>query len=176
MAVWIPYKDSAATPIIVPLETLASTSMVRATGGSKNLDEINNQYVFPLNQHLPKVSGYFRWPLENKNKIQWVQYLFEKPSEVSSVKVYWYDNKPMIMTTWYENDPWPRCRVPDSWKLYYRDQSGRWQPVQNKGKYTNERDSYNLLEFNSVITNSLKIEVLRHETFAPCISEWIVNK
>jgi len=176
MTVWIPYKESVATPIIVPLKTLASTSLVRASGGSKNLDEINNQYVFPLNQHLPKVSGYFRWPLENKDKIQWVQYIFEKPSKVSSVKVYWFDNKPMVMTTWYDNDPWPRCRVPDSWKLYYRDQGGGWQPVQNKGKYTTKRDSYNLLEFNSVKTNSLKIEVLRHETFAPCISEWIVNK
>jgi len=175
MMTWIPYKESAAEPTPFPPKTLASTSMVRASEGAKNLDELNNQYVLPINQHLPKIAGYFRWPLEDRDKRQWAQYIFERPEEVSSVKVYWYDNDPMTMTTWYDEEPWPRCRVPDSWRLYYRDQDSKWQPVQAQIKYKTETDQYNVLEFEQVTTRSLKIEVRRHESFPACVAEWVVH-
>jgi DUF1680 family protein len=175
MMTWIPYKKSAAEPTPSPPKTLASTSTVRASEGAKNLDELNNQYVLPVNQHLPKVAGYFRWPLEERDKRQWAQYIFERPAEVSSVKVHWYDNDPMTMTTWYDEEPWPRCRVPDSWRLYYRDQGGRWQPVQTQEEYKTEPDQYNVLEFEPVTTRSIKLEVRRQESFAACVAEWSVN-
>ena len=53
-----------------------------------------------------------------KNSTEWITYEFPKPSKVSSSTVYWFDD-----------EPWGGCRVPQSWKLYYKDEQGGWTPV-----------------------------------------------
>jgi len=183
--VWVPHRSSAAEPTSVLAPTLASRSTVRASAGARNLEEVNNQLVLPdIIGSQPTVAGHFRWPMEEAGERQWVQYLFERPAEVSSVEVYWYDEKGSgTMTTWYDGEPWPGCWVPESWRLYYRDGGGRWQPVEAKGDYGTERNQYNRLAFTPVKTRSLRIVARRKKSFPgrdevyPMgIREWVVNE
>jgi len=46
---------------------------------------------------------------------EWVQYVFPKPMKVTAVEVYWLDDTGR-----------GHCRVPQSWRLLYRD-GGAWR-------------------------------------------------
>ena len=35
--------------------------------------------------------------------------------------------------------PWGGCRIPQSWKMYYKDAQGQWQPVSGADKYGVEK-------------------------------------
>jgi len=48
---------------------------------------------------------------------EWVQYDFSKPTTVSSVKVYWFDDTGQ-----------GECRIPESWQVLYRA-GHSWKPV-----------------------------------------------
>ena len=107
--------------------------------------------------------------------IQWVQYLFEEPKKFSSAKAYWYDNEPSRMTTWYDDNPWTCCRVPESWELFYLDTKNEWQPVKALNEYGTKRDVYNEVNFEQVTTTSIRMVVKRHETCASGLQEWVLN-
>ena len=172
MEVWMPETEALATPEPIPPTTIASESRIFSSFPSELLSTINDQYITPYDINVP-ISNYYRWPLTDN--IQWVQYVFKKSEKVSFVKLYWYDNEPSKMTTWYDDVPRTCARVPESWKLYYKDDVGRWIEVKAKGKYLVEKEKYNTLEFDPVETTSLKIEVQRNKECATGILEWSVN-
>lgn len=94
---------------------------------------------------------------------EWVRYDFDRPREVSSVAVYWYDDRPD-----------GRCRVPDSWVLYYR--SGyEWIPIETKNAFPTDRDQYNVVEFKRVRASGLRIQVTQQEGMSSGILEWKIN-
>ena len=74
----------------------------------------------------------------------WVQYDFVKPSRVSSVEVYWKDDKQY-------------CVLPKSWRLSYKD-GNDWKPVR-AAAYGVERDKFNRVAFDPVTTSALRIEI-----------------
>jgi len=171
MTVWIPYNENAVLPHPDPEPTLASRSRVISSFDTITLAGVNDQYVIPYNQNIP-ISNYYRWPMDDT--IQWVQYIFEKSETVSCVKVYWYDNEPSRMTTWYDDSPWTCCRVPESWELFYLDENSHWQPVVALNEYGTEKYQFNELRFEPVFTRSLRMYVERHETCASGLQEWEV--
>lgn len=172
MIVWIPYDESTTTPYPDPPPSIASQSTILSSHDTITLSGINDNKIIPYNQNIP-ISNYYRWPMVDT--IQWVQYLFDKDETVSSVEVYWYDNEPSRMTTWYNGMPWTCCRVPDSWEIFYLDNNNDWQPVRALNEYGTMKHTYNRVNFEPVNTKSLKMVVERHETCASGLQEWVVN-
>ncbi len=171
MTVWIPYTEESVTPLPDPEPTLASTSRLLSSYDTITLSGVNDQYIIPYNQNIP-ISNYYRWPL--KDATGWVQYIFNKPEKVSSVNVYWYDNEPSTMTTYYDHQPWTCCRVPESWSLHYLDNNGKWKAVKALNEYGTEPYKFNELKFEPVTTTSLRMYVKRHEKCAAGLIEWEV--
>jgi hypothetical protein len=172
MAVWIPFQESVVTPTANTLPTLASKSKLISSYDTTTISGINDQLIIPYNQNIP-ISNYYRWPMNDTT--QWVQYLFKEPETLSSAKAYWYDNEPSRMTTWYDDNPWTCCRVPESWELFYLDTKNEWQPVKALNEYGTKRDVYNEVNFEQVSTSSIRMVVKRHETCASGLQEWVLN-
>ena len=101
------------------------------------------------------------WP--KKDTKEWVQYDFNGEYTVSSAKVYWFDD-----------GPWGGCRVPASWKIYYR-KDGEWVPVNNTSSYGTEKDKYNKVTFDPVKTTALRLELQLPADNSSGIHEWIVE-
>lgn len=75
----------------------------------------------------------------------WVQYDFAEPAKVSSVEVYWKDDKQV-------------CVLPQSWRLLYKD-GDTWKPVSASGPYPVAKDVFNKAAFQPVTTSSLRLEI-----------------
>jgi DUF1680 family protein len=159
MEVWIPYKASAARP--KPAPTIASKSKVSGSVKSKlMLKALNDQYE-PADSKDNGANYLHWWPA--KNSSQWVQYDFDKAYQVSSSRVYWYDD-----------GPWGGCRVPASWTLYYK-KGEEWVPVKNTSPYTTEKDQYNTVQFEPVTTTALRLELQLPADNASGMHEWSVQ-
>ena len=97
------------------------------------------------------------WP--KKGSREWVQYKLDKPKQISSVEVYWFDDTGV-----------GGCRVPQSWKLLYQD-GDKFKEVTNPNHYGTEKDKYNLTIFDPVSTSLLRIEVKLKPEFSGGILE-----
>ena len=95
---------------------------------------------------------------------EWLCYDFEKPRKLFTSSVYWYDD-----------GPWGGCRVPKAWKLYYKDESCNWQPVNNKSPYFTRKGDTNKVYFEPIVTTSVKLEVTLPEDNSAGIFEWSVE-
>ena len=94
---------------------------------------------------------------------EWVQLDFDQPTEVANVEFYWYDDR-----------PGGGCRVPQTWKLFYK--SGySWEPVANASAYTTNRDQYNKVTFTPVTTAALRIDVQMQPNASGGILQWRIN-
>jgi len=156
MAVWLARTEEAARPL--PAPTIASRATARASGGD----------VTALNdQREPKSSGDHSsrflhwWP--RKGTVEWVEYHFAEPTRVSAVEVYWFDDTGR-----------GECRVPESWRLLYRE-GEQWKPVANPSGFGCEKDKYNRTTFTPVVTRALRLEVQLPEKFSAGIHEWKVQ-
>jgi uncharacterized protein len=158
MTVWFPTKENDVIPI--PLPTIASTSKITASHMTKDLKAINDQYE-PKSSNDNSVIKYHWWP--KKDSREWIQYDFSKEEEISSVKVYWF-----------EDAPDGGCRLPKSWIVYYKS-GNEWLPVKNVTEYSTEINKYSEVKFLKVKTNALKLEVELPKEFSSGIYEWIVK-
>jgi uncharacterized protein len=162
MAVWLARSDSASRPL--PFPTLASTS--KATASS---DDRVRPDVRALNdQREPKNSGdhanrYLHW-WPHKGTKEWVEYDFAKPTKVSGVEVYWFDDTGV-----------GECRLPKSWQLSYRE-NGEWKAVSNSSSFGCEGNKYNHTTFDAVQTDALRMEVQLPENYSAGIHEWRVEE
>ena len=156
MVVWLARDLSSARPL--PAPTIASGSKATASGGEASA--LNDQ-------REPKSSGDHAnrflhwWP--RKGTVEWVQYDFAEPAEVSAVEVYWFDDTGR-----------GECRLPASWKLHYRD-GGEWHPVTNPSGFGCAIDTYNRTSFDVVATDALRLEVQLPEKMSAGIHEWRVE-
>ncbi|MDR0792263.1 MAG: glycoside hydrolase family 127 protein, partial [Chitinophagaceae bacterium] len=160
MAVWIPYEISKAKP--KPAPTIASKS--RVSGGGVNrqlmLKALNDQYD-PLSSADNSTNYLHWWP--KKDTSEWVQYDFDRAYTISSSQVYWYDD-----------GPGGGCRVPDSWKLEYK-QNDQWIPVSSPSEYGTKKDQYNRVTFDAVKTTALRMIVQLPKDNSSGIQEWKVE-
>ncbi len=147
MEVWLA-KDASRVKL-EPAPSLASSSSVtsspsRPSGapGIGNHEGLHDQ-MEPLHSSDASFS-YFR-VIPEDGPTGWVQYDFDGPEEVSSVEVFWLDDHRF-------------CRFPESWRVVYKD-GDVWRPVQNRSPYGVEPDRFNLVEFESVQTDGLRIEM-----------------
>lgn len=159
MAVWLPNEVSATRPATIP--TLASKSKVDASHKVTSLRSITDGLV-PKDENDRTAPYYHWWPKEGTT--EWISYEFPEEMTVSSSTVYWYDDA-----------PWGGCRVPKSWKIYYKDAAGKWVPVQNLNEYGVKKGNPNIVDFEPVKTTAVKLEVVQPDKNSSGLFEWEVK-
>jgi DUF1680 family protein len=159
MAVWLPIDLKATRPAMPP--TIASESRIDASHKTKAIAAIKDRLV-PKDSTDRSVPYYHWWPKEGTT--EWISYEFTFPKTVSRSSVFWFDDAPR-----------GGCRVPESWKIYYKDAQGLWIPVENTSTYGVEKGSTNEVVFKPVTTSGLKIEVKLRPKVAAGIFEWEVE-
>jgi DUF1680 family protein len=156
MLVWIPNREVSARP--QPLPTLASRAAATSSLEDRDPRAVNDQSE-PRSSRDSTSSFFHWWP--EKGSTEWVEYAFEKPSRVSEVEVYWFDDG-------------GECRVPASWRVLYKD-GEEWEPVKTPGPYGVEKDRYNAVAFEPVTTSGLRLEVALQPEVSAGIQEWKVH-
>lgn len=159
MAVWLPQQLTAARPVMPP--TKASQSKITVSGESSSLSSLTDGLV-PKDENDRSMPYYHWWPKQDTT--EWVVYEFPEAQSVGSSTVYWYDD-----------GPWGGCRVPKSWKIYYKDASGNWTPVTGVDKYPTVKGAANRVQFDIVKTKALKLEVDLPADNSTGIFEWEVE-
>ena len=114
----------------------------------------------PKNSNDHSLPYFHWWP--SKGEKEWIQIDFEKPTEVSSVMAYWFDDTG-------EGE----CRVPEFWKVLYMEETGKWRAVYPtiEKPYGVAKDKYNDVEFETVKTTGIKIEIQSQKDFAGGVHE-----
>ena len=160
MAVWLPIDLNATTPALPP--SIASESKVTASSNRlPALSAINDRLV-PTDANDRSVPYTHWWP--KNNSTEWLAYEFKEPATVSTSTVYWFDD-----------GPWGGCRVPTSWKLYYKTDAGTWAEVQNPSSYGTAKGVANIVNFTPVRTKALKLEIVQPEKHSCGVFEWSVK-
>ena len=159
MAVWLPSEVRATRPVAIP--TLASKSQVSASHPAKSLTSITDGLV-PADENDRTIPYYHWWPKEGTT--EWIVYEFPEKTEVSSSTVYWYDDA-----------PWGGCRLPRSWKIYYKNEAGEWTTVPEADAYPISKGNPNTVHFAPVKTSVVKLEVVLPEKNAAGLYEWEIQ-
>ncbi len=106
---------------------------------------------------------YFHWWPEN-DSIEWITYQFPEENIVSNSTVYWYDDS-----------PWGGCRLPEWWKIYFMNDKGQWQSVENINGYEIKIGVGNIVRFIPIKTKCLKLEVKLPKDNSSGLYEWEVK-
>jgi len=159
MAVWLSNDLSSIRPVMAP--TIGSESKIEASHKGKAISAINDGLV-PKDENDRTIPYYHWWPKEGTT--EWISYSFDAEKTVSRSTVYWFDDA-----------PWGGCRVPQSWKIFYKGKQGEWVPVENTSTYGTEKGMPNEVVFKPISTKALKIEVKLPEKNASGIFEWGVE-
>ena len=159
MKVWIP-QDLKATNPAAPA-TLASQSKINSSMRIPALQSIADRLV-PKDGNDRSMPYTHWWP--KNNSTEWISYTFPEEATVQSSTVYWFDDQ-----------PWGGCRIPDSWKIYYKDANGEWQPVENADGYPVAKGEPCTVNFKPVKTTALKLEVTMNRRLSAGVFEWIVK-
>ena len=160
MKVWLPQDVSAVHPTLPA--TAASKSRVDASHRVRSLSAINDRLT-PKDENDRSIPYYHWWPKQGTT--EWIVYEFPETITVASSTVYWFDDA-----------PWGGCRVPESWRIYYQDAQGNWQPVDHADNYGVGKGTANTVRFDPVKTRALKLEVKQPANYSSGIYEWEVNQ
>ena len=159
MAVWLPQELTATRPTMPA--TLASISKLDASTKTSSLKSIADRLV-PKDEFDRSMPYYHWWPAQATT--EWMTYEFPEATTVKSSTVYWFDD-----------GPWGGCRVPKWWKIYYMDEAGEWQEVQNPDKYETVKGAANTVNFDPVTTTKVKLEVRQPDDNSAGLFEWEVR-
>ncbi len=172
MIVWIPESAEHAKPTPEPTIASTATSFIVHVPIQNDAQASETYYeaMYGVNdQWEPKSSGdiskpyHFWW--RTSGTVETIEYEFKKPTQVSSVDVYWleFDH--------YDGN----YKLPEYWTLYYKD-GKKWKEVETSDTYGTERDKYNHLSFKPVTTSGLRIAAKLQPGNSAGIIEWKVNK
>lgn len=159
MEVWIPQDLSATRPAAPP--TLASQSKVASSHKAGSLSAINDRLV-PKDEFDRSMPYFHYWPKQATT--EWITYEFPEASQVQACTVYWFDDS-----------PWGGCRVPKSWKVYYKDANGEWADVPNPDEYATAKGAPNTVNFDPVTTTAMKLEIVQPDDNSTGLFEWEVK-
>jgi DUF1680 family protein len=167
MAVWLAREESRVE--LPPVPTIASTSRATSSGGNgtfvenypdQKLPTIARRFypsaqdgsgdieaIFDQLEPVNSLDGssYFLRLRPQSGDQAWVQYDFPRETRVSSVDVYWKDDKQY-------------CPAPSTWRLVYRA-GNTWKPVETSDAYGVEKDRFNTVRFEPVTTRALRLEI-----------------
>jgi hypothetical protein len=160
MAVWVARDSKVAR--VRPLPTIASTSRASAShvGNADAVEAVNDQ-IEPGSSIDHDIPRHTWW--DRRGTREWLQYDFAQPQTVSQVAVYWFDDTGR-----------GQCRVPQSWRVLYRD-GEIWTAVNQRNDYTTARDAFNSIHFEPVKTTGLRLDVQMKADFSSGVLEWQVE-
>lgn len=157
MAVWLPIDLNATNPALPP--SIASESKVECSKKHAPALSAVNDRLIPADKDDRSVPYTHWWP--EKNTTEWLSYTFKTATTVQSSTVYWFDDS-----------PWGGCRVPASWKLYYKNDKGEWEEVKNPSRYPCEKGVACTVDFDPVKTTAMKLEVVQPKEHSCGVFEW----
>jgi DUF1680 family protein len=164
MIVWLPTVEAVGRPL--PYPTLTTTAKV-TTSGRKNPEPVKDGDEPAASNDS---SSYFDWwpqgtPSGGAQRVTngWMEYAFEKPVAVAQSQLYWFDDTGR-----------GGVRVPAKWRILYRD-GGEWKPVETAEQWGVEKNRYNTINFKSVTTTGLRLEVDFQEGFSAGVQRWRVK-
>ena len=158
MAVWLP-KDPANVRQN-PKGDLSSQAAVKVSfARPEKSAALINDGMAPRNATDGFSENFDFWP--HKGTMEWVEYRFEKLTAVKSAQIFWFDDTGK-----------GECRLPASWKIIYRDGDGSWKPVKVLNTPVTEKEKPSRLDFESVTTQALRLEIQLPEKFSSGLYEW----
>jgi hypothetical protein len=170
MAVWLARTDDAAKP--TPYPTVATTSTLTHSPSRRTIAHIVDGDD-PSSSDDP--ASYFDWwptlgcpaPADDSKRPcshgEWIEMAFATPATVSETQIYWFDDTGS-----------GSVRVPQSWRLLYRDGSA-WKPVPTHDAFGNAKDRYNVVHFDPVKTPALRLELVMQPGVSAGVQEWKVK-
>jgi hypothetical protein len=163
MTVWLAREPERATPPPPPPpDTIAGRARVTASHcWHRDTMAGVNDGVVPLSSRDEEPLRLTWW--DHRGSEEWAQCEFDRPTEVSAVEVYWFDDSPA-----------GGCRAPQSWRLEYRE-GDRWKPVAGASDCGVELDAFNRVSFRPVHTSALRIVVQLQPDFSAGIIEWRIE-
>ena len=159
MRVWLSQDLSSSRP--EQPATLASLSKVTASTPAASLSAVNDRLV-PKDGTDRSMPYYHWWPKQGVT--EWIAYEFPEASTVQSSTVYWYDD-----------GPWGGCRVPNAWRIFFKNDNGEWQPVSGADKYPTTKGTACTVNFEPVKTKAIKIEIDLPSDNSAGLFEWSVK-
>lgn len=156
MSVWIANDEKYVHPLYG--KSLLTEAKLTASYG-KNIDAVKDQ--LEPKSSVDNSFPYFHW-WPNKGQKEFVEINFNEPKEISSVEIYWFDDTGI-----------GECRTPETWKVFYKDEIDNWRAVYSTipNPYGTEKDRFNNVEFETVKTSAIKIEIQSRKDFAGGIHE-----
>lgn len=148
---WIPPALPKKSPYKASASHCFETDTVDALGDG----------LVPASSHDESIPRFTWWT--HCGTTEWVQYDFPQPKEISGVAVYWFDDTGK-----------GQCRVPQSWRVLYRDGDG-WKPIPGAETDKVSKDQFNLLSFTTIKTSALRIEAVLQPGFSSGILEWLLK-
>ncbi len=156
MTVWLAREMSAVKPL-----TFLSGAEIKASNFVKDAHFMCDGKV-PTDVKDTQFPRMHWWPKTGASL--WVEYRFPEAVTLSSTKIFWFDDR-----------DYGHCRVPESWKLFYLDDAGKWQPVSNPSGFGVEFFKFNETTFDAVKTKGLRIEIQSQKEWAGGIYEWEIK-
>lgn len=159
MRVWLPQDLLAATA--TKPASLADQSKVTSSSQVAAISSINDRLV-PKDENDRSIPYCHWWPKQAST--EWLAYEFPSAMTIQSSTVYWYDD-----------GPWGGCRVPKSWKVYYKNAAGQWAEVPGADQYTTKKGVANTVNFEPIETTAVKLEVVLPDDNSAGLYEWSVK-
>jgi len=101
----------------------------------------------------------------NKGTDEWIQYTFDKPANVTTAKVWWFDEGGK-----------GGCAVPDAWRITYQDADGAWKPVRSADyPIDRERLKPSVVTFDPVASKAFRLEIRLQPKFSGGVQEWVLE-
>ena len=144
-------------PYVAPVWPKASASFIY-----DDINAMKDDSAEPADSIDMRVARFTFW--DHKGTSEWVQYDFEKPTDVCYVSLYWFDDT-----------GWGQCRIPASWSLFYKD-GNDWKAVEDPSPYGVEVNKYNKVTFKQITTSALRVEVKLKDNFSGGILRWRFGK
>jgi DUF1680 family protein len=158
MRVWMAETPAMAEPVTRPsLAAAAEPSASHCHAGDK-VSALNDGEE-PVASDDRKIPRFTWW--DHRGTREWVQYDFNQKVKISSVEVYWWDERRINA----------HCRVPESWRVVYQKDGG-WHPVEGASDRTVGMDRFNRVTFKPVETRAVRLEVQLQAGWSGGILEW----
>jgi hypothetical protein len=159
MSVWMARSKDVVKP--TPPPSIASESIITASHVQGTLQAVNDRKEIK-NSDDHSIPRFTWWSHKGTN--EWISYKFNETVSISEIDLYWFDDEARN----------GGCRIPESWKLFYKVEDD-WKQVNPESKYMTSKDVLNHFVFESVNTNSLRLEVKLQEEYSGGLLEWIVK-
>ena len=159
MSVWLARTEGDA--IAMPPHGPEVKWQVSASGSHYDSGAVRDIFEPASSQDLEV--RHFQW-WARKGAEEWIEYAFDHPRKVSSVRVYWFD----------DSERNGGCRAPRSWRLLYRS-GEKWLAVTARGGFGVAKDAYNVVEFEPVQASGLRMEVQAAPDWSAGVMRWRVR-